>query len=201
MTDYATLKTDVADYLARDDLATVIPTFVRLAESRIRDKVRVLDMETTADLTITTQTTALPSGFLEHRRLIIDSSTYRRMEYLPPDQAWRNVNYVDAGNPEFFTIEGTDLIVFPSPSESFTGKLLYLGAYDALSADADTNWLLTNAYDIYLYATVAEAKSYIEDDEQAAKYLGQFNEACDRVNHTAQVGRRGTILKKVNNAP
>jgi hypothetical protein len=201
MTDFAILKADVADYMARDDLTSAIPTFVRLAESRIRDKVRVRDMETTADLAISSQSTALPAGFLGLRRLIMDSTTYRAMEYIPPDSAWRNRNLMTGGNPEKYTIEGNNLVVFPGPGSAIDAKITYFKAYDALSEDADTNWLLTNAYDVYLYSTMAEAKSYIEDDEQAAKYLNQFNAACDRVNDTARRSRQGAILSRANNAP
>lgn len=201
MTDFATLKTDIADYMARSDLTSVIPTFVRLCESRIRDVVRVRDMETTSDLTISSQSTALPSGFLALRRLIIDSTTYRKMEYVSPDEAWRDLGTITSGNPEKYTIEGGNLIVFPPPGSSVTGKITYYKAYDALTNDADTNWVLTNAYDVYLYGSLAEAKAYIEDDEQADKWLGQFNDAVARINETGRKGRQGAILRRGGNAP
>lgn len=201
MTTYATLKSDVADYMARDDLTAVIPTLVRLAESRIRDMVRVNDMETTTDLTISGRTTALPTGLLGIKRLIIDSTTYRQLEFVPADEGWRDLAYITDGEPQKYTIEGSNLIVFPAPATSVTGKLTYLGAYDALVNDADTNWLLANAYDVYLYGTLAEAKGYIEDDEQAAKWLDLFNQSCARANRTANNARRGAILVRGGNAP
>ena len=201
MTTHAILKADIADYMARDDLTSNIPTFIRLCESRIRDQVRSRGMVTTGDLAISSQTTALPDGFLALRRFTIDSSTDRAMEYRPPDTSWRNLNYAVNGSPAVYTIEGDDLVVFPAPGSAITGKLTYLKAYDALSADSDTNWLLANAYDVYLYGCMAEAKSFIEDDEQAAKYLSQFNDACERVNATARRGNYGQPLVRGNNAP
>lgn len=201
MTTHATLKSDIAEYMARDDLSAVIPTFVRLGEARIRDAVRCREMETSTDLNITTQTTALPTGFLAARRIIIDSTQYRQLSYVTPEEGWRDYRLVTSGNPLFYTIEGSNLVVFPPPADTVTGKLLYFKAFDALSGEDDTNWLLTNHYDVYLYACLTEAKAYIEDDDQAAKYLTQFEKACDRVNATANQGRQGNVMRRRSYVP
>lgn len=202
MSTFAQLKTDVASYLARSDLTATIPTFVQLCESRIRDQVRVAQMETTDDaFALTAQTVAVPTGFIGVRRIIIDSTSGRALNYLPPERFWGATISTETSTPEAYTIEGTNFVFAPAPSTSINAKLLYIKAFDALSADSDTNWLLANHYDVYLYGTLAEAKGFIEDDEQGNKWLGLFNDAVSRVNGTANRGRRGAVLKRFGNTP
>jgi hypothetical protein len=40
-TDYATLQTTIANYLARSDLTATIPEFIRLAEDRLSRDLRI----------------------------------------------------------------------------------------------------------------------------------------------------------------
>jgi len=79
-TSYSDLKTTVASYLARSDLTTVIPDFVRLAEERLRRDIRTRQMLVVAIATTTGggSTVGLPTDFLE--RLLIASM---RLQGLP----------------------------------------------------------------------------------------------------------------------
>ena len=43
-TDYTTLQATIADYLARSDLTTQIPEFIRLAEDRLLRDLRIRQM-------------------------------------------------------------------------------------------------------------------------------------------------------------
>ena len=199
---YATLKTDVADFIMRSDLTTVIPTFVQLVESRIRRDVRVRDMETTATATLTAQTEALPSGFLSCRRMYAASSPNQPMKYLTPDRFWDSVNATEGGVPVSFTIEGANFVFAPVPSSGQEVKYSYFKAYDALSGDSDTNFILTNHYDVYLYGACAEAANYIDDNERAQKYDTLYQRAVEQVNKYDLIGRySGPLERTPRNAP
>ena len=71
MANYSTLQTDVADWAMRDDLGSVIPSFIARAEEEIfkahRTPLRVREMETEATLTVTSLAAQLPADFLEAR--------------------------------------------------------------------------------------------------------------------------------------
>jgi len=62
-TDYTTLQATIADYLARSDLTTQIPEFIRLAEDRlVRDlRIRQLIKVAVASTTAGDATVSLPS--------------------------------------------------------------------------------------------------------------------------------------------
>ncbi len=75
--NYGELKTAIANWAERDDLTSRIPEFIALAEDRIALDLRVRPMETSADITISAQTAALPTGFLGVRRLVLDDDASR----------------------------------------------------------------------------------------------------------------------------
>ena len=62
ITDYASLKTTIADYLHRSDLSdAIIANFIQLGEVRLNRNLRVLQQEATATLTLSAAQT-LESG-------------------------------------------------------------------------------------------------------------------------------------------
>jgi len=69
LTDYSSLKTSVASYLARSDLTDQIPDFIRLAEERLARDLRTRKMLVVAraDTTASDSTVGLPTDFLEMR--------------------------------------------------------------------------------------------------------------------------------------
>lgn len=188
MTDFLTLKTDIANVLARDDLNSDIPLFVRLCEAAIRRKVKVRAMETAADITIDARSEAVPAGFISVRRLSLDVDD-GGLTYMTPERLYESRIYREQGTPEVYTIEGDNFVFAPEPSTSITGKLLYYKAFDALSGDTDTNWLLNNAYDVYLYGALVHSAPFIGEDERIATWNGFYTQAIDGVNKMDQWSR------------
>lgn len=187
MTTYATLQSDIENWLIDDDVTNMAPTFVRLAEASIRRDVRCRAMETTATLTITSGTASAPTGFLEARRLILDSATSWALDYMPPDALYSASVYGDSGSAIVYTIEGDSIVFRPATTE--TALLLYVKAFDALSGSTDTNWLLTNAYDVYLYGALAHSAPYLKDDSRVQLWDAAYRRAVDAVNKTENRSR------------
>lgn len=194
MTTYATLKSDIADWLNDSDVDGMEATFVRLAEASIRRDVRVRAMETSATITITNGTASVPDGFISARRLILDNTTTWALDYLVPEVLYSTYIYNESGSAIAYTIEGDSLIFRPSASES--AKLLYTKAFDALSDDTDTNWLLTNAYDVYLYGSLMHSAPWLKEDQRAGVWASAYRAAVDALNKQDNWGRfSGSPLK------
>ena len=86
ITNYATLQTAISDNLHRSDLAAgTLQGFINLAEARLREDLRVREMESTVDVTISAQTAALPSGYIGLRRFYLNTSPTVLLTYLTPD--------------------------------------------------------------------------------------------------------------------
>jgi hypothetical protein len=165
ITTYAELKIAVANWLARDDATPRIPEFIALAEDRIAldERLRIRAMETSGDLTISAQTVALPTGFISARSLYIDGTPKKRIEFIAPEDFWIRNLAGQTGLPKWVTVEGENFVFGPAPDTTYTGKLLYWKRFTALSADTDTNWLLSNARGLLLYGALIEAADYLED--------------------------------------
>ena len=64
LTNYAELKSSIADFLNRDDLTSVIPTFISLAEAQFARDLRHYKMENRATGTIDSQFMTKPCAGL-----------------------------------------------------------------------------------------------------------------------------------------
>lgn len=180
---YGELKTAVADWLKRADLTSSIPTFVALAEANIRRDVRVRAMEQEATGTLTAVTLALPTRFLEARRVILGTTV---QDYVTPNE-WYPLR--EAGTNQY-TILGENFHF--QKLADYT--IQYWQAFAAFSADGDTNWLITNAPDVYLWASLEQAAIFIRDDSMAALSRAQYASALARLNATEQRARFGGPL-------
>lgn len=202
MTDHATLKSDIATFMQRDDLTSVIPTIVRLTEDRIADEVRIRQMENRTTLTIDGENGAdIPDKFLGLRGLHRNDSTYFELEYLPPNAFWNRSEAHVAGTPFWYTLEAGKIYFAPYFSSTEYAEAVFWKEFDRLSGDQDTNWLLTNRYRVYLYGAQAEAKAFVEDDEQAGKWASAFTNAVQKLNTNNQRAVRGLSTIRVSRVP
>lgn len=185
---YATLKSAVASWLERSDLTDRIPEFISLAQAKIYRGVkgpdgrtwiipplRLRNMVTTADISVTAGVGALPSGWIEFVRLWVDDTDQPNLKYYPPTIWWDLYGAHNAASSESvdaYTIEG--LVIRIAPPNTETLKSVHYATFTALSADGSTDWILTNAPHVYLHGALAEAGSYLRDTELEGKETAAF---------------------------
>ena len=63
ITNYSTLKTAVADFMARDDLTTFIPNFIENAERKLYRTLNLRNEETALSVSISSGVATVPSDF------------------------------------------------------------------------------------------------------------------------------------------
>lgn len=199
MSTLAQLKASVDAWLARDDVGVTnvdFPQILQIAESEISRDFRFAVQEASANLVFTGQSVDLPDDFLEARNPFIDSTT-RVINYMTP-KVLRESIYFQSGQPggQFYTIEGqnaapltagaTNLqmtIAGPgTPTEPVTIGINYWARFPALVLDPDTNWILQNHYDIYLYATLRVACEYIQEDILEDRYQQKYDRCVEMQN-------------------
>jgi hypothetical protein len=173
---FSGLKTTIADYLNRDDLTSIIPSFITLAEAKFNRKLRVRQMVKRATATLDTQYFAFPSDFLQAKEFQLNTNPITYLQYVTQNQGdyGSATQFVSAGKPQFYTIIGTQIQVIPTPDTSYTGELTYYGKIPALSDSNTSNWLLTYAPDLYLYGALLEASPYLKDDERLAVWSSLY---------------------------
>ena len=191
ITTYGELQTAIANWLQRSDLTSRLPEFIALAEDRVAHDLRIREMETTSDVTITasTTTTALPTNFLGLRRMYLNVSGAPRIDYYPPEAFWKIYDSANSGRPIRVTIEAGNFVWGPTPDSSYTAKALCWIKPTAWSATSDTNSILTNHTGLYLYGSLLEAALYLEDDAAAMKYAMRYQEEVERVKRSDRKDR------------
>ena len=167
-TTYTDLKNTIADYLARDDLATQIPDFVRLAEERLRRDLRIRQMlkVSTATTTADDSTVSLPADFLAMKEMHIDSSPVGSLTFQTTSNFFTNTRVTDKGQPVFYTLLGSEFQFAPIPDSAYTVRMVYYYKPDFLSGSNASNLFLANAPDLLLYGALAEAEPYLMNDER-----------------------------------
>jgi len=178
---YESLGTTVSNYLDRNDLDAVIPTFVELCESKLKRRLRHWKMEkrATADTVADQRTLALPTDFLEMRALKLNTTPVKTLEYLPP--AIMNYNSAYSAQPSFYTIIGEELHFETTPDTVYEVEMYYY-AFDPLADDNQTNWIITEYPDVYLYGTLLEAESFLMNDPRLQIWKLGFEEALTSLN-------------------
>lgn len=181
---YATLQAAVIDFLQRSDLASKVPTFIELATARFSDELRTPEMETLASTTLTGEWTALPDDFRAIRLLEADGAV---LEYRTPWQLQRLIQNKIRPTTAVYAIQDMQFRVYPFPTSSAV-ELTYYAALDALVNASDTNWLLTKRPDVYLYASLAQARVFLHDDQRVIaaqaftdKYIAEANRAARHI--------------------
>jgi hypothetical protein len=193
--NYAGLQAFLVEHLQLDASTTEqLPNLIRLAEYRLNRLLLTPERETTATLTTTagTQSVALPTGFRQVRKLkIIGDPGY------PLSQVSPNVveTYDYAGRPTVFAIEGANLALGPIPDSVYTLTLLYLSRLAPLTANTQTNWLLTENADAYVFMACSMIEQHLGNAENAALYNGLAEGVCAEINAQGVRFRASTPMR------
>ena len=178
-TDYTTLKATVAKYLARTDLTSEIPEFIRLAEDRlIRDlHIRPLIKVATAEATGGDATVALPSDFVSMKDLHVQGNPPQTIKFLSTSNFFRNAETTTSGLPTSYTLLGSEFQFAPIPDANYTLQMVYYHKPEYLSDTNASNLWLANTPDLLLYATLGEAEPYLMNDERLLTWANMYDRA------------------------
>jgi len=173
---FAGLKATIADYLNRDDLTAIIPSFITIAEAKFNRKLRTRQMVKRANGQIETAFFAYPSDWLQAKEFQLNTNPIVRLQFVTEaygDELKSN-RYVSTGQPVYYTITGTQLEFIPTPDSTYSAELTYYAKIPALSDSNTSNWLLAYAPDLYLYGALLEAAPYLKDDERLAVWSQMY---------------------------
>ena len=190
---YDNLKSEIASFLNRDDLTANIDTFIDLAETRHARDLRIREMEAVSTSITTvagTQSYDLPTGYLELRYAMLQTSPYTMLQYMSPADFFRVYNEGEGtGMPVYYTIVGKKIYLGHSPDSANVLELGFFQRATALSSSNTTNDILTNFPDLYLYGSLAETSPFLMQDERLAVWSSLYKEGVRTANESAQRGR------------
>ena len=199
ITNYTNLQTTIADTLNRDDLTSVIPTFVSLCEAQVNRDLRHWRMEvrTSGQQSAGDEYMQVPADWVETLRFnvvgngtspinLIDSTTMAER---------RAVNNDQYGTPSAYTLEAGQFHLYPTPIADVDLELLYYAQVPDLASNA-TNWLLSTAPDVYLYGSLLHSAPYLQDDNRVGVWAQLYSAAVTRLNEASTSAKYSGVSLK-----
>ena len=189
LSNYTELKASIADFLNRDDLTSVIPDFITLAESQMNRDIRHFKMEarSSGQQSANDEYMQTPADWLETIRLHLTGTGTSVVNLVSRDtMADKRSAHSDAnGTPRMYTHADGQFQLFPTPGNDTDFELLYYQKIPSLSSNAD-NWLLLEAPDVYLYGALLHSAPYLAEDARVGVWAQMYSAAVQRLNQVSE---------------
>jgi len=182
ISNYGELKSELSAYLFHQRLANRYDNCTQLFETSVNSRLRVLPMEAMVLLTTTSGDVALPTDYITWRTVRPTVATITAPSSLPP---YKELEYVHPaylppvgrGFDRLFTIEGNTFKVRPVDDRADAYELHYYAKIPTLvGSNGNSNWLLTEYPNAYLFGLMVEAASDGRNAEMAQLYKARRDE-------------------------
>lgn len=173
ITNYASLQSQIAAYLNRQDLTDQIPVFIQFVEADVNTQLRAREQIVRSEATSSAEFVTLPSDWLEaiSFRIVGGRSPLRFVTLDQANVIKDNREYTDVS---FYSLMDGAIELVPAPAVDVEIEMVYYASIPTLSTSNTTNWLLTKAPDIYLYGALVHASPFLMDDQRTALFAGLF---------------------------
>ncbi len=204
--DYSTLKSRVAGELNRDDLTTLVATWVNEARKQIADgtlpipglgfhRFSWLYLNTTVSLVSGTALYDWPSDCIDEISLFYPTKNKPLVKVEDPaymDALYYDGNDYDAtGVPANYLLRGTQYEIYPIPDAAYTIYLRYYALPAALSNTGDQETIDTKIPEIIISAASLLGAIYLHDTELIDLFMGTTQIRHD--NAVSQDNRRKAV--------
>lgn len=170
--NFAALSLSIGRWLNRTDLADVIPDFVRMAESEFARDVRLCS----------SFQVALASGFAPSGELALPPDLLELKELSAGGVVLSELPYDDwikrPSGPHFARV-GNVVHITGKPATGY--RLTYLQRLPGLVFNSDSNWLLREHYDVYLWKCCENGSVWMRDAEAAQGYNQKYELAVQNL--------------------
>ena len=197
--NYSELLTNVRNYteVGSDVLSdSVLDVFIQNIENRVQ---REIDIDAFrkfqfSSFTIGSPFITMPDDFAFERAVQIK-------DQITGDRTWleqRDTTFIDeynkdrsdTGTPKYYANWDQNTMIFaPTPDAAYEIELWYNKTPDRLSSSNTTTWLSTNAPEVLIYGTTAEAFSYLKNPPYVQLYEQKYAQAVQNLAQT-QMGRK-----------
>lgn len=207
LTSYSDLEDAIAAWIgqtnyssARADVQANIPIWIALFEATANRRLRVRQMEATTTLTTASGSVALPSDYLDYRRLTWKGEYNQTLRLVSPDALQALfIDDTSTDDPECFTIEGGNILIRPIDDTANIYEFVYIQKISAL-ADG-SNWLFTAHPDLYLRGSLIEAAAYGVDNDQIPLWKAWRDEVFDEINMLGARSRGPGVVQVTGATP
>lgn len=184
--NYGQLKAAVLSWTDRAGHAgsvAAVPDWIALAEADIRADIITRNVTRKTDLVLNSGAVALPADVKKPTDLVLTESQYAgAVRIVSPTQLYETAGwYTSTGRPQVAALVNGTLLLAPAPDRSYVATLIYEPLLAALVQDGETNWVLTNHPNVYLYGALKHAALWLKDPEGSATWAEMYNEHVGRL--------------------
>lgn len=194
--DYASLKTAVYNWLDRtpgvnadSSFADRVDDGILLGESFLNRRLRAREMITTANLTTSAGSAALPTDFLAIKNVIWNGSPPDSLTEVDDAEFEKKYAGFGAGSPEVYLIRGANLLIAPYDDTGNAITLVYYQKLAGLSGSSTTNWLITKYPDVYLFTVLTEMQAFAQNVQIAMAWKARRDEVMEETWRSGQFYR------------
>lgn len=193
LVNYDDLVKSIVNWSHRKNIGTLIPDFIQLAETEMYNnegwQLETRDMELVSTASTSGRYLALPPGFEKARSIQLETGNgLQDVKFQAPEQLIRQVA---TGLPRFFSVIGSEIEFDRVPDTAYTIQIQYYKKPDPLTVTNQTNSVMTNHPNIYLFGALHQAFMYLEDTEQMTKYFAKMQSVIRGANKAAKKARYG----------
>ena len=176
-TSYANLQTNIADYLARQDLTDKIPMFISLAEKRLNRDLRLRQTLQQSTYSMDSGfTVPTPADFLELQDIHLEANPIVPLTFQTVSQFYRRNGGSNAqGQPVNYALVADNFILAPQPTGASVVNMTYYKIPKVLSDTNPSNEYLDVCPDLLLYASLAESAPFLMDDPRLTTWDSLYN--------------------------
>lgn len=156
--------------LAADDRTWIVPPL------------RARSMESTTTLTTSSGSVALPTDWLEFKRVWIDATDGKDLVYKPLRQFKTDPDSQLTGTPTKYTIDAGRLYIAPTTDADI--EVTYYEKLGSFTGDASTDAILTDHGAVYLSGVLVEAYRWTRDADGVALEQAEFGAKVRGLNAT-----------------
>jgi len=194
ISNYGDLKNELKEYLFNNRFAARYDNYTKMFEADANSRLRMRQMEFTDVFVVTNGLWPLPPDYLLWRSVLWIrggvatppvSPPYRdvtEMDYVHP--AYLHADVIDRsyGRPTVFTIEGTQFRARIPTTGSDAYEFHYYAKIPTLiGSDLNSNWLLSEYPNAYLFGLMMEAAGQGRNVEMAQLYKARRDEVFQEI--------------------
>lgn len=194
ITSYDTLIKQIEIWSHRDDIGTLVDTFLQLTEVEIYsnpDKpLQLANKETYATATTATNSRflALPDDLNAQKKIEITIDGFNHKVIYTSPQNLKSQESMN-GIPCEFTISNNQIEFDKIPDQEYTITVLYSKQPLPLSKTNQTNEVLTKYPNIYLFGALTQMSIWAQDTQQEQKFSLYFLNAIEDANKREELIR------------
>ena len=182
LSNYGELKTEIANFLNRDDLTSSIPSFIAMAEASIGRDLRHWRQQKRVTAGLDERFEDLPSDWLEMVHVYLSDGTELEYASLAEIARRKILTNDQAGKPKVYTLNSGQIEFIPAPDETYSVTLIYYARVPAFVENDDTSWLLLQNPDVYLYGSLIHSAPFLQEDARMATWAQLYSAAISNLN-------------------